>query len=151
MPIIKDQQITENTWTFVADETPLIYGDITVSLSRWNDDQQQLLKHSGKLGLRLTTSDDISTLTQKDLSKFSLIELTFEAFTDGRSFSQARLLRSQYGYQGEIRAVGNFMADQVFYLHRVGVTSFEITDKKQIEVALAAFRDFSFQYQKSTE
>jgi len=149
MPIIKEQQITENTWTFVADDLPLQNGDITVSFQRWNEDKEQLLKHSGKVGIRLTSGDDANALSKENLDAINLIELDFPVFTDGRLFSMAQLLRSRNHYQGELRAVGNFMADQVYYLHRVGVDAFEFSNAQETEYALSALKDFSVRYQKS--
>lgn len=150
MPVIKDQHISENTWTFVADDQPLLAaGDITVSLARWNQEQAQLQQHSGKVGIRLTPGDRLETLSGAS-QNIALVELNFPSFGDGRLFSLARLLRSQHGYQGEIRATGNYLADQVFYLHRVGVDAFELAEDKDIQVALAAINDFSVRYQPSS-
>ncbi|CAG1020633.1 DUF934 domain-containing protein [Methylomonas sp. LL1] len=149
MPIIKNQQISENTWTFVADESPLTSGDITVSLKRWTENKDQLLEHAGAIGVRLAPNESVELLAD-DLSSISLVELEFPVFTDGRSFSQARLLRDRFGYQGEIRAVGNFLTDQVFYLRRVGVDAFDINQPRDIELALAALNDFSVKYQASS-
>ncbi|AEF98725.1 DUF934 domain-containing protein [Methylomonas methanica] len=149
MPIIKDQQILENTWTFVEDDAPLTSGDITVSVTRWTQEKAALLQHSGKVGIRLAPADDVASLGD-ELPFIKLIELNFPAFTDGRTFSQARLLKNRYNYQGEIRAIGNYMADQVFYLHRVGVDSFEFNNPKDMELALSAIKDFSVRYQAST-
>ena len=149
MPIIKDQQVTENTWNFVADDNPLTNGNISVSLKRWNQDKEQLLKHEGKVGIRLIPGDDVDSLNKEDLKTVDLVELDFPVFTDGRLFSLARLVRSKHAYQGEVRAVGNFMSDQVFYLHRVGVDAFELSEAKDIEHALSALNDFSVRYQAS--
>lgn len=150
MPILKDQQIAENTWTFVADDAPLTDGNITVSLKRWSEEKTQLLNRNGKAGIRLVPGDNTDTLSKDDLTAIDLIELDFPVFTDGRLFSIAQLLRSRDAYQGEIRAVGKFMADQVFYLHRVGVNAFELADQKELDVASAALNDFSVLYQAST-
>lgn len=149
MPIIKDQQITENTWTFVPDDSPLQDGNITVTPKRWNADKAQLAKHNGKIGVRLAPGESADEFNKDDLSNISLIELDFPAFTDGRLFSLAHLLRSRDGYQGEIRAVGNFITDQVFYLHRVGVDAFELASAEDCELALSALNDFSIRYQPS--
>lgn len=149
MPIIKNQQITENTWTFVADDSPLQGNDITISLQRWLDDKENILAHNGKVGIRLNPGDSIDVLSEKDLTSIALIELCFPAFTDGRLFSVAQQLRSRSAYQGEIRAVGHFMADQVFYLHRVGVDAFEFSESQDLDTALSAFNDFSVRYQTS--
>ncbi len=149
MPIIKDKQISENTWAFIADELPLSEGDITVSLARWLQDKDLLLKRAGKIGIRLTSNDQLEKLGN-DITGITLIELDFPHFSDGRLFSHARLLRGRLSYDGEIRAVGNYLADQVFYLHRVGVDGFEFSNPKDMQVALAALNDFSVRYQAST-
>lgn len=149
MPVIKDQQISQNSWQFVADEQALPQGDITVTLARWNQQQTQLHQHAGQVGIRLKSDDQLDSLAS-ECQKLPLIELDFPFFGDGRLFSLARLLRSAYGYQGELRATGKFLADQVFYLHRVGVDSFELAEDKDVQVALRAINDFSINYQPSS-
>ena len=146
MQIIKDKQIVENTYRYLADDESLSNGNITVSLARWQQEKAQLLSHDGQVGLRLTIEDDV-TLIADDLNKIALIELNFPAFTDGRLFSRAKLLRIRFGYQGEIRAVGNFMLDQVFYLSKIGVNAFHLNNEEQLPVALATLDDFSISYQ----
>lgn len=149
MQIIKDKQITDNAWTLVADDEALKNGDISVSLLRWKKDKEHILNHGGKIGIRLTSTDEVSELAD-DLDKISLIEIDFPVFTDGRGFSQARLLRDRYRFQGEIRATGNFIADQAFYLSRVGVNAFELKTDKELNTALTALNDFSVHYQISS-
>lgn len=149
MAIIKNQQVLENTWTFVADDAELVAGDISVSLERWLAEQNTLLQHKGQVAVRVQGTSDLSAL-RPSLKQIPVIEVEFPSFTDGRSFSQARLLRDREGYTGEIRAVGGFHADQVFYLQRVGVDSFVIENEKQQQVALEAFNDFTVSYQAST-
>jgi uncharacterized protein (DUF934 family) len=149
MQIIKDRQTTDNTWTFVDDDNPIEAGDIIVSLSRWLSDKTELAKLPSKIGIRLSPSDPIELLST-DIDKLSLIELNFLSFGDGRPFSQARLLRNHLDYQGEIRAIGQFLPDQVFYLARVGVNAFAIADADKTKLALALMNDFSVNYQAST-
>ncbi|WP_305909243.1 DUF934 domain-containing protein [Methylomarinum sp. Ch1-1] len=149
MQIIKDKQITDNTWTFVADDDALSNGDISVTLTRWKKDKERILKREGKIGIRLATSDEVADLAE-DLDKINLIELEFPVFTDGRAFSQARLLRGRYHYQGEIRAIGGFMADQAFYLSRVGVNAFQLDNAEALNTALSTLNDFSVHYQASS-
>jgi uncharacterized protein (DUF934 family) len=146
MQIIKDKQIVENTYRYLADDESLSNGNITVSLARWLQEKAQLLSHDGQVGLRLTIEDDVALIAE-DLNKIALIELNFPAFTDGRLFSRAKLLRIRFGYQGEIRAVGNFMLDQVFYLSKIGVNAFHLNNEEQLPVALATLDDFSISYQ----
>lgn len=149
MKIIKDKQIIDNSWTHLSDEDTISTDHITVSLARWKDEQSVLIKHQKHIGIRLSSSDDAEDIIDS-LDKISLIALEFPAFTDGRAFSQARLLRSRHHYQGEIRAIGHYMPDQVFYLHRVGINAFEFETTTELEVALASINDFSVTYQSST-
>jgi len=148
MQVIKDKQIVDNTWSYVADDVELKDGDISVSLARWKKDKQQLLKSNGKIGVRIGPADSVEDIAS-DLKDLQLIELDFPAFADGRIFSHAWLLRGRYNYQGEIRATGHFMRDQVFYLSRVGVNAFSLEKAEDLPVALATLNDFSVNYQKS--
>lgn len=146
MQIIKDKQIVEDHYRYIADGESLESGNITVSLARWQQEKTQLLNHDGKVGLRLNFDDDIAIITH-DLHNIPLLELNFSFFGDGRLFSRAKLLRSRFGYQGEIRAVGQFMVDQVCYLSKVGVNAFQLDNPAQLPVALATMDDFSVSYQ----
>ena len=146
MQIIKDKQIVEDAYHYVADDESLVSGNITVSLARWQQDKAQLLTYDGKVGLRLNFDDDFEAIAD-DLQSLPLIELNFSFFGDGRLFSRAKLLRSRFGYHDEIRAVGNFMLDQIFYLSKVGVNAFCVNDSAFVLVALAALDDFSVSYQ----
>ncbi|MGZ5049819.1 MAG: DUF934 domain-containing protein [Methylobacter sp.] len=148
MQIIKDKQITDDTWSYVADDAELKDGDICVSLARWKKDKEQLLQPNRKVGVRIGPADSVEEIAA-DLKELQLIELDFPAFADGRIFSHAWLLRGRYHYQGEIRATGQFMRDQVFYLSRVGVNAFSLANAEDIPAALASLNDFTVNYQKS--
>lgn len=145
MQLIKDKRLTENNWHYCADEDSLVAGNITVSFARWQKDHAQLQQHSGKVGIRVTVADDFEAIN-KVLNQLPLIELNFAAFTDGRLFSRAQLLR-RAGFAGELRAVGQFMLDQIFYLSQVGVNAFYLENPAQAGVALTALDDFSSSYQ----
>lgn len=149
MKIIKDKKIVDDSWTHLSDNDELLSGNITVSLARWKAEGTKLSSRKESIGIRLSTSDKIEDIAS-DLAQVSLIALEFPAFTDGRSFSHARLLRSRYGFSGEIRAIGNYMADQAFYLSRVGVNAFQLEDQKDLATALSTINDFSVKYQTST-
>jgi len=148
MQIIKDKKIIEDHWRYVADDAELPQGDITVSTNRWRKEKPQLLKREGKIGLRIDSTEPIEDIAN-DLDLLRLIELNFSTFTDGRSFTQAWLLRNRYNFTGEIRAVGNFMVDQVFYLYRTGVNAFALEHTDKLPVALSTLNDFSVAYQSS--
>jgi uncharacterized protein (DUF934 family) len=143
MQIIKNNQLIENHWTFLEEDAPVVTGNISVSLARWNAEKEQLAKHAGNLGVRISSTDDVASLGA-DLGLFALVELNVANFADGRSFSQAYLLRKRYGFQGEIRAVGKYLADQAFYFSRVGVNGFNPENLQQTHATL---QDFTVFYQ----
>jgi uncharacterized protein (DUF934 family) len=146
MKLIKDKKIIDDNWTFIADNEPIPAGDISVSLTRWRSEKEQLLKHEGNLGIRLKPDEELEEIVA-DLDKFKLVELEFPVYTDGRNFSRARLLRSRYHYNGELRATGQFMRDQIFYLYRVGFNAMALENTADLEEALTAFDDFTVTYQ----
>jgi uncharacterized protein (DUF934 family) len=148
MQLIKDQQIIENTWQYVADNDELAIGDISVSFARWQCDKPQLLAHDGKLGVRISSVDSVDELAD-DLDKLQLIELDFPDFADGRLFSQAWLLRGRYHYHGELRAIGHYIPDQVFYLARVGVNAFSPKMAEELPDIINKLKDFTVNYQSS--
>ena len=59
--------------------------------------------------------------------------IEFPKFRDGRGFSWARMLRTRLGFTGEVRAVGDFLYDQIAYLHRIGFDAFEVPDGFTLE------------------
>ncbi len=148
MQIIKDKQIIDDTWSYVADDAELKAGNISVSIARWKKDKQQLLAHQGSLGVRIGPADAIDDIAP-DLKDIQLIELDFPDFADGRLFSLAWLLRGRYNYHGELRATGHYMPDQVFYLSRVGVNAFNPEKVEDLPVVLSYLNDFTVKYQSS--
>ena len=77
--------------------------------------------------------------------------LNFPIFRDGRAYSTARLLRDRYGFKGELRATGDVLRDQIFFMRRVGFDAFEVRGDRSIEDALKAFDDFKVTYQPSAD
>ncbi|RFA28276.1 oxidoreductase [Alkalilimnicola ehrlichii] len=149
--IIKDGAIVEDSWIHVADDAALpAEGDIIVSWTRWQQEPDTLLKRNGRLGVQ-ATGDVAPEDLAADRDKFSLIALEFPAFKDGRCYSHARLLRDRYGYRGELRAVGDVLRDQLFYMHRVGFNAFEVREDRDPEQALQALKDFDVIYQAAAD
>lgn len=103
-------------------------------------------QHTGKLAVWLAPEQDAAVL-QMHLADLPLIAIDFPAFTDGRGYSHARLLRERYGYQGELRAIGDVLRDQLSYMAQVGFDAFVIRADRDAASALAGLADFSEQYQ----
>ena len=151
MRIIKQREIVEDDWQHVDDGAPLPEGKVIVSLSRWNAERETLIgRRNSGLGIQLAAgehADDIAA----DLDNFEVVALSFPSFRDGRAYTTARLLRGHYGFKGELRATGDVLRDQIFFMHRVGFDAFEVKEGRSIEDALKAFDDFKVTYQPSAD
>ena len=151
MKIIKGQEIVEDAWTHVADEDDLPEGQVIVSLARWQQDRDALIARSNSgLGVALDPDHHAEDIAD-DLEHFAVVALDFPVFRDGRAYSTARLLRDRYDYKGEIRATGDVLRDQIFYMYRCGFDAFEVRADRSIEDALKAFDEFTVLYQPATD
>lgn len=125
-------------------------GDVIVPLDLWASERATLSFRLGRIGVWLDADADPATLAP-DLAHFSVIAIRFANFTDGRGYSLARLLRERYAYRGELRAIGDILRDQLYYLSRCGFDAFALRPDQNAEQALAALDDFSEAYQASVE
>lgn len=154
--LIKDGEIAENTWTLIASpegdaaEVVVPAGQVIVPLSVWKA-QQATLAGRSDVGVWLD-SDEVAEDIGEEANHFPVIGVNFPGFMDGRAFSTARILRERYGFTGELRAVGNFIRDQLCYLRRCGVNAFAFANPEtDLEVALKSLGDFSEYYQASVD
>lgn len=151
MTVIKNGEISRNLWVHIGDEdTHAAEGSFTVSLARWQAEKASLAQCGNPVGVRLIATDEPEALAD-DLARLPLIVLDMNPFTDGRTFSQARLLRERMGYSGEIRVCGDFLRDQMFFLQRVGVDAFEFPEGIDLADRLKAFQEFSVTYQSAAD
>ncbi len=72
---------------------------------------------------------------------------SFPKFRDGRAYSYARLLRERYGFEGELRAVGDVLLEQLFFMLRTGFNAFELTAEDPLGAYRTALGDLSVFYQ----
>jgi uncharacterized protein (DUF934 family) len=143
--------LVEDEFVYVPDDSEVPPGaNVIVGWARWQRDRAALAGRSGKLGVRLPSNAKVDAVAA-DLEHFAVIAIEFPNFTDGRGYSIARLLRERHGYRGEIRAVGNVLRDQLFYMARCGFDAFEIDASKSAQDALSALADFSVFYQSAAD
>ncbi|RQW40060.1 DUF934 domain-containing protein [Novosphingobium sp. LASN5T] len=99
--------------------------------------------------VRIEPGDDARILLPH-LGRLSLVEVNFPAYTDGRGYSAARILR-EHGYDGELRAVGDVLLDQLSHMRRCGFDSFapnQAIDRAAADKALATWPEV---YQKTVD
>ena len=154
MPILIDRTgPIEDVWSwFGADPSPsgLQEAHLILSPDQWRSDGEALLAAGARVGLCLEPADDPADIAGL-LDRIDLVAVRFPAFTDGRGYSTARLLRQRYGWQGELRAVGDVLRDQMFYLARCGFNTFDLKDGESVADALAGFGDFTQTYQAAAD
>lgn len=147
--IIKNGQVLDDHWTLLAADAQL--EDVLqtlqpiVPLILWQQHKEQL-KSVKTLGVWLEADQAVEDIAE-DLEFFTLIALNFPVFTDGRHFSSARLLRERYAYSGEIRAVGDVLRDQLFYMQRCGFDAYAIRPDRCPVDALQSLSELSVTYQ----
>ncbi len=109
-------------------------------------EQPQSVAH----GVWLAPTDDPIALLPH-LDAVPLIAIDFPVFNDGRGYSTAALLRSRYRYRGDLRAIGDVLIDQLFFLRRVGFSSFVLRADQDRDRAVKALRTFSEVYQGAVD
>jgi uncharacterized protein (DUF934 family) len=95
--------------------------------------------------VRIEPGDDARVLLPF-LNRLALIEVNFPAYTDGRGYSAARILR-EAGYTGELRAVGEVLIDQLSHMRRCGFDAFAPDTPLDEEDAKRAFATWENVYQ----
>lgn len=150
--IIRNDQVVSDDWQVLrlTAEAPLVgipAGPVLVPLATWLERNAELVAR-GDASVWLAGTDDPAQLAPW-LTQLSLLAVDFPKFTDGRGFSVAYLLRSRFGFRGELRAIGDVLPDQLFYMRRVGFDAFAVRADKDIRKALQVLQPFSDSYQGS--
>ena len=134
----------------IADAAALPAGGAIVSLARFSKERDALLARNAPIGVRLK-SDESPEVLGDDAQRLSLVAIGFPKFVDGRGFSWARMLRTRLNFTGEVRAVGEFLFDQISYLHRTGFDAFEVPDGFTLEQFHRALGEITNVYQPSAD
>jgi uncharacterized protein (DUF934 family) len=151
MALIKNGELAASAFVdaSAADAVPPT-GPVIVSLDQWKAQREALLERGTPLGIRLH-SDQAPELIAGDLQHFAVVALEFPKFRDGRAYSYARLLRERYGFKGELRAVGEVLLEQLFFMLRVGFDAFDVQGSDPLKDYRTALADFSVWYQPTAD
>ena len=130
-------------------------GKILVPFTVWRAHKDALASRvsQGEVGLLIATHEAIEDVIAevKDINAFALVAVYVERFADGRIFTIGNLLRTRYGFKNELRAVGDVLRDQLFFLKRSGFNSYLIRADRSATEALASLKDFSEPYQGAVD
>ncbi|MCP1846551.1 MULTISPECIES: DUF934 domain-containing protein [Bradyrhizobium] len=147
MPLVKQGRITTDLFVHLADGAELPGdGAVLVSAERFLADPEALLRRPGKLGVIWPNNRNLDDLVPH-LDRLASVALVFPTFRDGRAYSQARLLRERYGYDGELRATGQILRDQFVFMTRAGFDAFEVKKDADADAFAATMKRYSVFYQ----
>lgn len=130
-------------------------GKILVPFTVWRANKDALTSRlaQGEVGLLIATHEAIEDVVAevKEINAFPLIAVFVERFADGRIFSIGNLLRTRYSFKNELRAIGDVLRDQLFFLKRSGFNSYLIRADRNAQEALQSLKDFSEPYQGAVD
>lgn len=154
--IIKDRQVISDTWQVLrlaedqlATTVAVPNSTVIVPLHVWQS-QHTVLSKRDNVGVWLASSERAEDL-KEDIAILPVIAVDFPKFSDGRGYSIAYNLRARLGFQGELRAIGDVLRDQLFYMQRVGYNAFAVRADRNVYDALKGLTDFSVSYQASVD
>jgi len=134
--------VLDDPWTLIrAPETGSGGEMLILPLAYW-------LESPSTHAVWLGPDDDVESLLPW-LASLPLIALDFPTFRDGRAYSQAYLLRSRFGWKGELRAIGDVLRDQLSHMRQCGFDSFAVREDKSAEDALKGLAGMSVLYGRS--
>lgn len=135
MRLVKQARVVEDNYVRVLDDAPIPDGPVIVPAARFLADAAELSAREWPVGVLWPNDRRVAELAPW-LDRIALVALVFPTFKDGRAYSQARLLREQHGFRGELRATGDVLRDQFGFLVRAGFDAFEV--KKDADAAAFA-------------
>ncbi|MGJ8620157.1 MAG: DUF934 domain-containing protein [Methylophilaceae bacterium] len=137
------------------DATEIPAGKVLIPLTVWLAKRDSLTERmlAGEIGIVLQTHEPIESLVDAfdDLNSLPIIAIYVQIFADGRNFTLGNLLRTRYGFKNELRAVGDIMRDQLYFLKRSGFDSYLIKEGRNVEEAIASLNDFTIPYQGAVD
>lgn len=137
-------------WPVLAPDAELpAEGAVLVPLATWLAAADSL-KARADVGVWLAPDDDLAALADAGAAP-AVIAIRFAAFTDGRGYSLARLLRDRLGHRGELRAVGDVLVDQARFLARSGFDAFQVADGTDLDRFAAALDRYTVVYQPAAD
>jgi uncharacterized protein (DUF934 family) len=168
--LLRDGEVVPDEWRTPTEAAP--GDDLLLTFAEWSAERERWLARpaspeptsrgptshgpagpgslrAGRLGVILSPTDAVELLAP-DLPRLALVGAEFPGPSEGRGYTQGRLLRERLGFAGELRARGSIGRDHVFLLARCGFNSFELPES-ELEGAKGALRTFSAAYQRSSD
>jgi uncharacterized protein (DUF934 family) len=147
MQLVRAGRVVADRYVRVLDDAPIPDGvPVIIPAARFLADAAEIARREAPTGVLWPNNRRVSELAPY-LDQLALVALVFPNFKDGRAYSQARQLREQHGFRGELRATGNILRDQFLFLVRAGFDSFEVVKVADAAVFAEAVARYSVFYQ----
>jgi uncharacterized protein (DUF934 family) len=141
MRLVKQGRVVEDRFVRWLDDVPVPEGMAVIVPPGRLLAEPELVRRDAPTGVIWPNDRKVAELAPY-VDRLALIALVFPVFKDGRAFSQARILREQYGFARELRATGQVLRDQFVFMLRAGFDAFEVTK----DADAAAFADTTRRY-----
>ena len=154
--ILKNGQVLSDNWQVLRPEAEADLATVAIPNGQWLipyalwQAQQATLQSRRDVAIWLSPNDDLVEVA-KQFSQWPLLAIDFPKFTDGRGYSIAWRLRNHFKYAGELRAIGNVLVDQLFFMLRVGFDTLALDPKVTATTAERNLAPFPDTYQGSTD
>ncbi|WP_347900561.1 DUF934 domain-containing protein [Pseudomonas purpurea] len=141
------RRVDDDGWTLVRNpDDDLPAGPLILPLALWLI--RRIEHQPARDGVWLGPDDEVESL-KPWLKLLPMIALDFPSFRDGRAYSQAYLLRTRLGWQGELRAIGDVLRDQLSHMRQCGFDAFAVREDKCADDALKGLAGMSVSYGRS--
>jgi uncharacterized protein (DUF934 family) len=135
----------QDPWQTPSSDMATPFAHALLSLDQWSALRNDW-PESMPVGVMVANAVDVEILAG-DLPRWSLVALQFPKWTDGRAYSQARLLRARLRYTGEVRATGEVLIDMLSMLQRSGFDAVLMRPDQSLDAARRSLRFFAGHYQ----
>lgn len=147
MPLVKGNTVVADEFIHLADDAELpAEGAVLIPAARFLADPEAFLSRKDKPGVIWPNNRDVDELLPY-LDRLAAVALVFPVFRDGRAYTQARLLRERFKFQGELRATGQVLRDQFVFMLRAGFDAFEVKKQSDAEAFANVAKRYSVFYQ----
>jgi uncharacterized protein (DUF934 family) len=147
--LLRDGEVVADDWLYANEAQDAGNTGLILTLEEWLSERERWDSGARRLGVILSPQHQVEQLAA-DLARFALVGTQFPGPSDGRGYTQGRLLRERWKFAGELRATGYVRRDQLFFLARCGFNSFELPEG-ELETARTALATFSAAYQPAND
>jgi uncharacterized protein (DUF934 family) len=145
--VLRRREIVNDDWRHFEEDPGGADGGLIVPLAELRSNAQTWMGREARLGVRIGPADKVEDLAP-ELHRFALIAVEFPTPTEGRGYTQGRLLRGRFGFAGELRARGAAVKrDLIFALARCGFDAFEVAAGEDLEACARALDRYTVAYQ----